>query len=112
LLTFTPIDLGAAQVPAKVQRERDAKTILARRARVRGKPLILGSLIALAAIGPRFFFFLRDRLLRGRSNANGRKSMRFFHSKISATIRRKQFFADGIQDDILTSLADQRFARD
>src|SRR5881394_3659030 len=42
-------DLGDAQVPAKIQRERDAKAILARRARSkRRNALILGSLIALA----------------------------------------------------------------
>jgi class 3 adenylate cyclase len=57
-------DVGEAQVPAKVQRERDAKAILARRARRKGRnALIFGSLIALAAIGLGFFL-LRDRLLR------------------------------------------------
>src|SRR5437870_3624442 len=57
-------DLGEAQVPAKIQRERDAEAILARRARrKRQNALIFGSLTALVAIGLGFFL-LRDRLLR------------------------------------------------
>src|SRR5438105_6036405 len=57
-------DLGQAQVPAKIQRERDAKAILARRARnKRRNALIFGTLIVLAAISLAFFL-LRDRLLR------------------------------------------------
>src|SRR5437868_14213182 len=57
-------DLGEAQVPAKIQRERDAEAILALRARrKRRNALIFGSLISLTAIGIGFLF-LRDRLLR------------------------------------------------
>src|SRR5437868_13855380 len=57
-------DLGEAQVPAKVQRERDAEAVLALRARRKGRnALIFGSLISLTAIGIGFLF-LRDRLLR------------------------------------------------
>src|SRR6059058_4845564 len=56
-------DLGEAQVPAKIQRERDAKAVVARRARAkRRNPLIFG-LIAIVAIGLGLFL-LRDRLLR------------------------------------------------
>ena len=57
-------DLGEAQVPAKIQRERDAKAILARRARSKQRNvLIFGSLIPLAVLGLAFFL-LRDRLVR------------------------------------------------
>src|SRR5437667_12649337 len=44
--------LGNPQVPAKIQCERDAKAVVARRARAkRRNPLIFGSLIAIVAIG-------------------------------------------------------------
>src|SRR5437588_5506511 len=57
-------DLGDSQVPSQIQRERDTKAIPARRGRrKRASALIVGSLIALAAISLGFFL-LRDRLLR------------------------------------------------
>src|SRR5256885_2436064 len=99
-------DLGEAQVPAKIQRERDAKAILARRARSkRRNALIFGSLIALAAIGLAFFL-LRDRLLRRpietQMDAKGIAVLPFENFSDD---KENAFFADGIQDDILTSLA-------
>ena len=99
-------DVGEAQVPAKVQRERDAKAILARRVRRKGRnALILGSLIALAAIGLGFFL-LRDRLLRRpietQMDAKGIAVLPFENFSDD---KENAFFADGIQDDILTSLA-------
>src|SRR2546423_3969847 len=99
-------DLGEAQVPAKVQRERDAKAILARRARSkRRNALIFGSLIALAAIGLAFFL-LRDRLVRRpiepQMDAKGIAVLPFENFSDD---KENAFFADGIQDDILTSLA-------
>src|SRR5438046_902069 len=99
-------DLGEAQVPAKVQRERDAKAILARRARSkRRNALILGSLIALAVIGL-VFFLLRDRLVRRpietQMDAKGIAVLPFENFSDD---KENAFFADGIQDDILTSLA-------
>src|SRR6267142_190743 len=99
-------DVGEAQVPAKVQRERDAKAILARRVRRKGRnALILGSLIALAAIGLGFFL-LRDRLLRRpietQMDAKGIAVLPFENFSDN---KENAFFADGIQDDILTSLA-------
>src|SRR5256886_543047 len=99
-------DLGEAQVPAKIERERDAKAILARRARSkRRNALILGTLIALAAIGLGFFL-LRDRLLRRpietQMDAKGIAVLPFENFSDD---KENAFFADGIQDDILTSLA-------
>ncbi len=99
-------DVGEAQVPAKVQRERDAKALLARRARSkRRNALIFGSLIALAAIGLGFFL-LRDRLLRRpietQMDAKGIAVLPFENFSDD---KENAFFADGIQDDILTSLA-------
>jgi TolB-like protein/class 3 adenylate cyclase/Tfp pilus assembly protein PilF len=99
-------DLGDAQVPAKIQRERDANAVLARRARAkRRSPLIFGSLIALVAIGLGFFL-LRDRLLRRpietQMDAKGIAVLPFENFSDD---KENAFFADGIQDDILTSLA-------
>src|SRR6476646_574283 len=99
-------DVGEAQAPAKVQRERDAKAISARRVRRKGRnALILGSLIALAAIGLGFFF-LRDRLLRRpietQMDAKGIAVLPFENFSDD---KENAFFADGIQDDILTNLS-------
>ena len=99
-------DLGKAQVPAKIQRERDAEAILARRARSkRRNALIFGSLTALVAIGLGFFL-LRDRLLRRpietQMDAKGIAVLPFENFSDD---KENAFFADGIQDDILTSLA-------
>ena len=99
-------DLGEAQVPAKVQRERNAKAILARRARSKQRnALIFGSLIALALIGLAFFL-LRDRLVRRpietQMDAKGIAVLPFENFSDD---KENAFFADGIQDDILTSLA-------
>src|SRR5437899_5054434 len=99
-------DLGEAQVLAKIQRERDAEAILARRARrKRRNALIFGSLTALVAIGLGFFL-LRDRLLRRpietQMDAKGIAVLPFENFSDD---KENAFFADGIQDDILTSLA-------
>src|SRR5436305_11277388 len=52
LVNIVTEDLGNQQVPAKLQREREASAMLVRRARNRRRnALILGLLIALAAIG-------------------------------------------------------------
>jgi len=80
-----------------------------------GTRLIFGSLIALAAIGLVFFFLLRDRLLTASSDRKHKWTqkgqLRFFHSKISATIRENAFFCrrhPGRHPD--ESGQDQRFA--
>src|SRR5438067_227842 len=106
LVNLVTEDLGNPQVPAKIQREREARAILARRARRKGRnALILGSLIALAAIGLGFFL-LRDRLLRRpietQMDAKGIAVLPFENFSDD---KENAFFADGIQDDILTSLA-------
>src|SRR5438034_186215 len=98
-------DLGNPQAPAKIQRERDAKAVVARRARAkRRNPLIFG-LIALAVIGL-VFFLLRDRLVRRpietQMDAKGIAVLPFENFSDD---KENAFFADGIQDDILTSLA-------
>ena len=99
-------DLGNPQAPAKIQRERDAKAVVARRARAkRRNPLIFGSLIAIVAIGLGLFL-LRDRLLRRpietQMDAKGIAVLPFENFSDD---KENAFFADGIQDDILTSLA-------
>src|SRR6266480_4173191 len=106
LVNLATDDLGNPQVPAKIQREREARAILARRTRSkRRNALILGSLIVLAAIGL-VSFLLRDRLLRRpietQMDAKGIAVLPF--ENFSAD-KENAFFADGIQDDILTSLA-------
>src|SRR6266699_2253370 len=99
-------DLGNPQVPAKIQRERDAKAVVARRARAkRRNPLIFGSLIAIVAIGLGLFL-LRDRLLRRpietQMDAKGIAVLPFENFSDD---KENAFFADGILDGILTSLA-------
>src|SRR5436189_765224 len=99
-------DLGNPQVPAKIQRERDAKAVVARRTRAkRRNPLIFGSLIAIVTIGLGLFL-LRDRLLRRpietQMDAKGIAVLPFENFSDD---KENAFFADGIQDDILTSLA-------
>src|SRR6266700_7860218 len=99
-------DLGEAQVPAKIQRERDAEAILARRARrKRRNALIFGSLIAIVAIGLGLFL-LRDRLLRRPMETQlDAKGIAVLPFENFSDDKENAFFADGIQDDILTSLA-------
>src|SRR6059058_5825354 len=106
LVNLATEDLGNPQVPAKIQRERDAEAILARRARrKRRNALIFGSLTALVAIGLGFFL-LRDRLLRRpvetQMDAKGIAVLPFENFSDD---KENAFFADGIQDNILTSLA-------
>src|SRR6476661_8066736 len=99
--------LGNPQVPAKIQREREARVILARRARRKQRnPLILGSLIALVAIGLGFLL-LRDRLLRRpmEMQTMDAKGIAVLPFENFSDDKENAFFADGIQDDILTSLA-------
>src|SRR6266496_1105386 len=99
-------DLGNPQVPAKIQRERDAKAVVARRARAkRRNPLIFGSLIAIVAIGLGLFL-LRDRLLRRPMETQmDAKGIAVLPFENFSDDKQNAFFADGIQDDILTSLA-------
>src|SRR5437588_2271983 len=99
-------DLGEAQVPAKIQRERDAEAILALRARRKPRnALIFGSLIALIVIGL-VSFLLRDRLLRRPIEAQmDAKGIAVLPFENYSDDKENAFFADGIQDDILTSLA-------
>ena len=98
--------LGNPEVPTKIQRERADKALLVRRARARNRnTLIAGSLIAVAAIGL-VLFFLRDRLLQrpieALMDAKGIAVLPFENFSREAE---NAFFADGIQDDLLTNLA-------
>src|SRR5207248_9272088 len=106
LINLATDDLGNLQVQAKIQREREARAILARRTRSkRRNALILGSLIALAAIGLGFFL-LRDRLLRRPMETQmDAKGIAVLPFENFSDDKENAFFADGIQDDILTSLA-------
>src|SRR5438309_4388117 len=99
-------DLGEAQVPAKIQRERDAEAILALRARRKPRnALIFGSLIALIVIGL-VSFLLRDRLLRRPiETPMDTKGIAVLPFENFSDDKENAFFADGFQDDILTSLA-------
>src|SRR3989440_2293013 len=99
-------DLGEAQVPAKIQREREAKAILAQRARARQRNMLLfGSLVAIVTVGLGFFL-LRDRLLRRPVETQmDTKGIAVLPFENFSDDKENAFFADGIQDDILTSLA-------
>src|SRR5438128_6832352 len=106
LVNLATDNLGNRQVPAKLQREREAEAILARRARSkRRNGVIVGSLIVIVAIGLGLFL-LRDRLLRRpietQMDAKGIAVLPFENFSDD---KENAFFADGIQDDILTSLA-------
>ena len=97
-------DLGNPQVPAKVERERDAKAVVARRARAkRRNRLIFGFLIVAIVLG---LFLLRDRLLPRRPDTRmDAKGIAVLPLENFSDDKENAFFADGIQDDILTSLA-------
>ena len=99
--------LGNPQVPAKIQREREARAMLARRGQAkRRNTLIFGSLIALVAIGLGVLL-LRDRLLRRpmETQTMDAKGIAVLPFENFSDDKENAFFADGIQDDILTSLA-------
>src|SRR6266513_2348705 len=99
--------LGNPQVPTKIQREREARAMLARRGQAkRRNALIFGSLIALVAIGLGFLL-LRDRLLRRpiETQTMDAKGIAVLPFENFSDDKENAFFADGIQDDILTSLA-------
>jgi TolB-like protein/class 3 adenylate cyclase/Tfp pilus assembly protein PilF len=99
--------LGNPRVPAKIQREREATVMLARRGQAkRRNVLVFGSLIALVAIGLGFFL-LRDRLLRRpmETQTMDAKGIAVLPFENFSDDKENAFFADGIQDDILTSLA-------
>jgi len=106
LVNLTTDDLGNPQIPAKIQREREASAMLVRRARnKRRNALIFGSMIAFVAVGLGFFF-LRDRLLRRPVEAQmDTKGIAVLPFENYSADKENAFFADGIQDDILTSLA-------
>lgn len=98
--------VGNARVPSKIQRERDARAILARRARRKARNVIIvASLIGIVAVGLGLFFF-RQRLpqqpLETPIDANGIAVLPFENFSKEAE---NAFFADGIQDDLLTNLA-------
>jgi TolB-like protein/Flp pilus assembly protein TadD len=98
--------LGNPTVPAKIQRERDAQAILARRARKKIRSwIVLGSLGAVALIGLTLFF-LRNRFVsapvEAAMDATGVAVLPFENLSKEAE---NAFFADGIQDDLLTNLA-------
>src|SRR5436190_6698674 len=97
-------DLGNPQVPAKIERERDAKAVVARRARAkRRNRLIFGFLIVAIVLG---LFLLRDRLLPRRPDTRmDAKGIAVLPLENFSDDKENAFFADGIQDDILTSLA-------
>src|SRR6184192_43993 len=64
LVNLATDSLGNAEVPAKIQREREARAILARRGRAKLRnAIVVGSLIAMAVIGVALFV-LRDRFIR------------------------------------------------
>src|SRR5205823_15026955 len=71
----------------------------------RRNALIFGSMIAFVAVGL-CFFFLRDRLLRRPVEAQmDTKGIAVLPFENYSADKENAFFADGIQDDILTSLA-------
>jgi TolB-like protein/class 3 adenylate cyclase len=98
--------LGNPEIPTKILREREAKTVLARRARAKTmRPLIFGSMIAVLALGT-VLSLLRDRLLRRPiETLMDAKGIAVLPFENYSADKENAFFADGIQDDILTSLA-------
>ncbi|MEY2493310.1 MAG: hypothetical protein QOH24_2261 [Verrucomicrobiota bacterium] len=98
--------LGNPEIPTKIRREREAKTVLARRARAKTRSaLIFGSFIAVLALGA-VLFLLRDRLLRRPiETLMDAKGIAVLPFENYSADKENGFFADGIQDDILTSLA-------
>ena len=107
LLIFTTMSLGEAQVPAKIQRERDARVMLARRARSKQRNALDFRFTHCARCNrPRLFSPARsiaassDR--KRRMDAKGIAVLPFENFSDD---KENAFFADGIQDDILTSLA-------
>ncbi len=104
--------VGNPEVPAKIQREREAQAILARRAgRKIRNAIVYASLAALVLIGLAFFL-LRDRFARhpvqAAMDASGIAVLPFENLSKEAE---NAFFADGIQDDLLTNLARIRALR-
>jgi TolB-like protein/class 3 adenylate cyclase/Flp pilus assembly protein TadD len=98
LVNLATEDLGNPQVPAKIQRERKAKS-------KRRNALIVGSLVAVAIIGLGLFF-LRDRLLRRPiETLMDAKGIAVLPFENLSKETENAFFADGIQDDLLTNLA-------
>jgi len=98
--------LGNPEVPAKIQAEREARAILTRRARAKLRnAIVFGSLIAIAIIGLALFL-LRDRFgahpIQAAMDANGIAVLPFENLSKEAE---NAFFAEGIQDDLLTNLA-------
>jgi Predicted integral membrane protein len=98
-------DVGNSNLPTKLQQERDAKAgLVARTRRKKRNALILGSVVALIAMGAALFL-VRDRL-RGHYEAPmDLKGIAVLPFENYSTDKENAFFADGIQDDILTSLA-------
>jgi len=99
-------DLGNPQVPARIQRGRDAKVGQARQVRAKRRNLLIcGSLIVIVAIGLGLFL-LRNRLLQHPVEAlMDAKGIAVLPFENYSADKENAFFADGIQDDILTSLA-------
>src|SRR5437764_407192 len=95
--------IGNPQLPTKIQRQREATAGQARRSRTHRRiGLISGSCIAILAIG---LFLFCDRLLRHRAQAPvDEKSIAVLPFENFSDDKGNAFFADGIQDDILTSL--------
>jgi len=106
LVNLAADGLGNLEVPGKIQRERAARAILARRARAKLRNgIVLGSLVALAIVGLAFFL-LRDRLVRRPMETQmDAKGIAVLPFENFSDDKENAFFADGIQDDILTSLA-------
>ncbi|PYK69104.1 MAG: hypothetical protein DME45_03900 [Verrucomicrobia bacterium] len=106
LVNLATDSLGNAEVPAKIQREREARAILARRGRTKLRNgIVFGSLVAIAIVGLALFL-LRDRFglhpVQAAMDANGIAVLPFENLSKEAE---NAFFAEGIQDDLLTNLA-------
>jgi TolB-like protein/Tfp pilus assembly protein PilF len=106
LVNLAADGLGNLEVPAKIRRERAARAILARRARAKLRNgIVFGSLVALAIVGLAIFL-LRGRLLRRPMETQmDAKGIAVLPFENFSDDKENAFFADGIQDDILTSLA-------
>jgi len=99
-------ELGNPAVPTKIRREREANAGLDRRARTkRRNALIFGSLIAIIVVGLGLFLFRNRLLQRPIETLMDAKGIAVLPFENYSADKENAFFADGIQDDILTSLA-------
>ena len=97
MLTFTTDEVGNAQLPKKLQ------AVKRHRAQVRWAAVAIG-LVVVAALAAAVFSFLRKAPARSLATAV-EKSIAVLPFENLSEEKANAFFADGVQDEILTDLA-------